>query len=85
MQKAILELKRVIKKNGMLLVAFPVGVENIIHFNAHRICTPEQVYKMFEGFTLVDEKYALSDRIIEKKNFDKLGRPYSYGCYRFTK
>jgi SAM-dependent methyltransferase len=85
MQNAILEIKRVLKKNGILLVAFPVGIENIISFNAHRICTPEWVYKMFEGFKLVDEKYALSDRIIDKDHYDQLGRPYSYGCYRFKK
>ena len=85
MQKAIDEIKRVIAFNGMILVAFPVGKINKVIFNSHRICTPEKVYTMFKGLELIDEKYALSDRIISKKEYDKIDRPYSYGCYYFTK
>ncbi len=85
MQKAIDEMKRVLAFNGMILVAFPVGKKNEVVFNAHRICTPEKVYVMFEGLKLIDEKYALSDKIISKKEYDKIDRPYSYGCYYFTK
>ena len=61
------------------------GKINKVIFNAHRICTPEKVYTMFKGLELIDEKYALSDRIISKKEYDKIDRPYSYGCYYFTK
>jgi len=85
MQKAIDEIKRVICINGMVLVAFPVSSENKIIFNAHRICTPEKVAEMFKGLKIVDEKYALSDKLVDKKEYDKLDRPYSYGCYYFTK
>jgi SAM-dependent methyltransferase len=85
MQKAANELKRVLKKSGMLLVAFPVGLKNIVIFNAHRICTPERAYEMFRGLELVEEKYVLNRRIVEKTAFDHSGRPYAYGCFRFTK
>ena len=85
MQKAIDEFKRVLAFNGMVLVAFPVSSENKIIFNAHRICTPEKVVEMFKGLKIVDEKYALSDKLVDKKEYDKLDRPYSYGCYYFTK
>tara|TARA_B100000963_G_scaffold359529_1_gene387110 strand:- start:64 stop:810 length:747 start_codon:yes stop_codon:yes gene_type:complete len=85
MQKAIDEIKRVLATNGMVLVAFPVGKTNKVIFNAHRICTPEKVYTMFKDLKLIDEKYALSNKIISKKDYDKIGRPYSYGCYYFTK
>ena len=85
MQKAIDEIKRVSAFNGMILVAFPVGRINRVVFNAHRVCTPEKVYEMFKGLKLVDEKYALSDKIISKKAYDQIDRPYSYGCYYFTK
>ena len=73
MQKAIDEIKRVLAFNGMIL-AFPVGKKNKVIFNAHRVCTPEKVYTMFKGLKLIDEKYALSDKIIipAEKNTIKL-------------
>jgi SAM-dependent methyltransferase len=85
MQKAINEFKRILKKSGMLLVAFPVGSTNEIVFNGHRICTPEKVFEMFDGLDLVEEIYALSDKMVNRKTYDNLKRPYAYGCYRFTK
>ncbi len=85
MKKAIIELKRVLIRDGLLLAAFPVGIDNVILFNAHRICTPEKVFEMFEGLTLLDERYALSDKMMSRKQYDAMNRPYAYGCYRFTK
>ncbi len=85
MEKAANELKRVLKTEGMLLVAFPVGLENVIHFNAHRIVTPEKAFEMFDGLHLIEERYAISNKILDKEGFERLGRPYAYGCFRFTK
>lgn len=84
-QKAIFELKRVLKRKGLLLVALPVGSDNVILYNAHRICTPEKILELFDGLTLVEEKYALMDRLVSRDKYEALGRPYAYGCYRFTK
>ena len=36
-------------------------------------------------FTFEDEKYVLRDKVIIREEYEKIGRPYSYGCYRFTK
>lgn len=85
MEKAARELTRVLAPDGMLLVAFPVGTSNTISFNAHRICTPEEALKLFSGLSLVDEKFVIDDKIYDRNNYDKLNRPYAYGCYRFTK
>ena len=85
MKGAINEMKRVLSPKGMMLVAFPVGKESIIHFNAHRICTPELVYEMFSDLNIKDEKYALRDEIVSKERFEKLKRPYSYGCYYLSR
>lgn len=85
MRKAADQLRRVLRPGGMLLVAFPVADENLVVFNAHRVCTPETATHLFSGLELVDEKYALDDRIVCRAEYDRLGRPYSYGCYRFTK
>jgi hypothetical protein len=85
MEKAARELGRVLAPEGMLLVAFPIGKTNIISFNAHRICTPEEALKLFSGLDLIDEKYVIADKFYDRTNYDKLNRPYAYGCYRFTK
>ena len=85
MKNAIDEMKRVLSPGGIMLVAFPVGKENVIHFNAHRVCNPEIVYEMFSDLKITDEKYALRDMIVSKDKFEELKRPYSYGCYCITK
>jgi SAM-dependent methyltransferase len=85
MVKAASELSRVLAPGGMLLVAFPVGSENLIRFNAHRICTPEHSVSLFHDLILEDEKYVLRDKVITREEYESIGRPYSYGCYRFTK
>lgn len=85
MEKAAKEMSRVLCPGGMLLVAFPTGFENVISFNAHRICTPEEAVSLFNGLKLEDEKYAVQDGLLDRKSYDESNRPYAYGCYRFTK
>jgi SAM-dependent methyltransferase len=85
MEIAAKELSRVLAPGGMLLVAFPTGVENAIQFNAHRICTPETARNLFPDLELVEERYALRDKIIDRATYEQLGRPYGYGCYRYTR
>ena len=85
MNKAAEMLARVLRKNGMLLVSFSTGMDNVIQFNAHRICTPTKALAMFNGLKVIDEKYALSDKLIDRQDYDRIGRPYAYGCYRLTK
>src|SRR5690606_3594408 len=50
--KAIAELKRVVAPNGSLLFVVPLGAENIICFNAHRIYNKEQVLTLFSDMEL---------------------------------
>lgn len=85
MEVSIKEIIRVLKPKGIALVAFPVGSKNQIVFNAHRICTSEYVYSLFSDLILVEERYALRDRIISKTDYIKAGKPYSYGCFYFKK
>lgn len=56
-EKAINELKRVIKPQGHLIVTVPVEGQNIIHFNANRSFTRDFFLSLFDGFELVEERY----------------------------
>ena len=83
------ELKRVLAKNGNLLIVVPVGKPRVM-FNAHRIYSYEQTIKMFGGlnleeFSLIPDN-ALTDGII--MNADPgivTNQKYGCGCFWFKK
>jgi hypothetical protein len=56
-EKAIAELKRVMKVGGLLVFSVPVNSVNKIYFNAHRAFTREYILKLFNGYEVVDEAY----------------------------
>jgi len=73
-EKAIKELKRVVKKGGVILLSVPVDKQNKVYFNAHRTFTRDYILKLFQDeFELVEEKYQygmiLYDRYDPKKGF----------------
>lgn len=88
--KAINELKRVVKPGGHLLFVVPLGREDKLCFNAHRIYTKGQVIHLFKDmelkqFCLIPENEqnggiieSPSDRDLEKEN-------YGCGCFWFVK
>lgn len=60
--KAIKELKRVLAVGGDLLFVVPLGADNRIFFNAHRVYTKQQVLDLFselilKDFSLIPEDY----------------------------
>ncbi len=44
--KGIDNLVRMLKPGGKLYISFPIGKENEVHFNAHRIFHPEFIFKL---------------------------------------
>lgn len=88
--KAVKELKRVLAINGHLLFVVPLGAEDRIFFNAHRVYSKQHVLDLFSDLTLVnfslipeDEKDGglvsnPSDQLLEKQ-------VYGCGCFHFTK
>jgi len=56
-EKAIVELKRVLKIGGVILFSVPVDDDNKIYFNAHRAFTREYILELFDGFEILEEKY----------------------------
>lgn len=72
-EKAITELKRVLKVGGVLLFSVPIDRENTVYFNAHRAFTRDYILELFHNFELVEEKYhygmSLYDTYDPKKGF----------------
>lgn len=56
-EKAIGELKRVVKKGGHIIISVPVDKQNIIYFNANRCFTRDYILSLFNGFKLIEERY----------------------------
>lgn len=72
-EKAIKELKRVLKVGGVILFSVPVDKENKIYFNAHRAFTRDYILELFDGFEVMEEKYIygtkMYDNYVEAKGF----------------
>ena len=85
---AMKELKRVLAKNGNLLIVVPVGKPKVM-FNAHRIYSYLQVIENFRGLTLrefslvPDEPNAHLIRNASPSLVKK--QAYACGCFWFTK
>ena len=81
-------LYKLLKKNGKLYFAVPVGCPQRIEFNAHRVFSPEYLIKQFEGKYRIDylsyvdkagdlhENVSINDFLCAfKENYND-----SYGC-----
>ena len=64
-EKAIVELKRILKVGGIILFSVPVDIENKIYFNAHRAFTREYILELFDGFSLIEEKYQYGTKLFD--------------------
>ncbi len=81
-EKAINELKRVTRIDGVILISLPVDNGNKIYFNAHRAFTREYILELFDGFELLEEKYQYGLKMYN--NYDKC-RGFGTGMYMFKK
>jgi SAM-dependent methyltransferase len=83
--KACAELGRVLKPGGYLYAAVPTEKHYSIHFNAHRIFSPDGFISKFDGLILTDEQYATCNGLVSRETYNQMDLPYAYGCFRFTK
>ncbi len=81
-EKAIVELKRVLKVDGVILFSVPVDNENKIYFNAHRAFTREYILELFDGFSLIEEKYQYGTKLFD--NYDS-NKGFGTGLYMLKK
>lgn len=81
-EKAINELKRVVKVGGIILFSVPVDKENKIYFNAHRAFTKDYILELFNGFTVLDEKYHYGTKMYDRYDKEK---GFGTGLYMLKK
>lgn len=88
--KAMRELARVLAPGGCLLMVVPVGQENKILFNAHRIYTASAVSEAFGNFGIKIVQFAYIPQKtggmveVDIHNFTT-SDSYGCGCFWFTK
>jgi SAM-dependent methyltransferase len=70
-EKAVLELKRVIKIGGILMLSVPVDSANTVYFNAHRAFTRDYILSLFADFELLEEKYQYGYELFENYRADR--------------
>lgn len=84
--KAIMEIKRVLKKKGNLYISLPIGKQRL-EFNAHRIFDPYYVLELFKELQLVefsainDENFLITNAKLE----DFRNAIFSCGLFHFRK
>jgi SAM-dependent methyltransferase len=88
--KAINELKRALAVGGHLLFVVPLGRDNRIFFNAHRVYTKQHVLDLFSDLDLKDFSLIPEDEkdggLISNPDDQLLERQvYGCGCFYFTK
>jgi SAM-dependent methyltransferase len=81
-EKAVRELKRVLKPEGNLFVSLPVDVENRVYFNAHRAFTREYIIGLFHGMKLIEERYIYGP---ELQHVYDSSKGFGTGLYHFMK
>ena len=81
-EKAIKELKRVLKIGGVILFSVPVDNENKIYFNAHRAFTRDYILELFTGFKVLDEKYHYGTKLYDNYSAEK---GFGTGLYMLKK
>ncbi len=81
-EKAIKELGRVLKTDGVILFSVPIDNENKIYFNAHRAFTRDYILELFSGFEILDEKYHYGTKMYDKYDSSK---GFGTGLYMLKK
>ena len=88
--KGFRNMLRMLKTGGNLYISFPIGKQNEVHFNAHRVFHPRDILSWMEGenifkinrFDFVDDDGKLH---LNKDLYDKLDLTYGCGIYSITK
>lgn len=81
-EKAIRELKRVLKVGGIILFSVPIDDENKIYFNAHRAFTRDYILELFQDFKVLDEKYHYGLKVYDE--YDPI-KGFGTGLYMLQK
>jgi hypothetical protein len=86
-------LLKILLPGGKLYISFPIGSENQVHFNAHRIFHPEDILSWPTGdaeiqliaFDYVDDDGRLHRDAMSKGKVPLLDLRYGCGIYTFQR
>lgn len=81
-EKAIKEMKRVMKAGGVILFSVPVDKDNTVYFNANRSFTRAYILELFDGFEVMDEKYHYGTQMYDAYDETK---GFGTGLYKLKK
>lgn len=85
-EKVIMEIQRVIGRNGHILFSVPIGIQRL-EFDGHRIFDPLEVVRLFDNCNLKEFSY-IDDENTFHENIDINNCPtFNFGCglYYFQK
>ena len=78
---------KMLKKKGKLYISFPIGKRNEVHFNAHRIFHPKDIFNWYEKKDLSLEKFDMVDdngKLHKNIDIDKHQFNLTFGCGIYT-
>ncbi len=89
-RKALLAIQSKVKKGGYFYFSVPVGPENVLCFNAHRIFAPNTIISTLDEMKLVSFRYIHAMKVtdVNVELYDKLNtvvHEYDCGLFIFTK
>lgn len=79
-EKAIVELKRVLKPGGDLYISLPLDDENKIYFNAHRAFSEKYLLKLFDPLKVINKRYIYDKNFVEQPE-----KGFGIGLYHLRK
>ena len=86
--KGFSNILRMVEANGVLYISFPIGQSNEVHFNAHRVFHPLDIFKWPGCDTLKLERFDLVDdegRLHKNVNINSADVKFGCGIYTFRK
>ncbi len=82
-EKAINELKRVLKIGGHLYISIPVGISSLTAFNAGRIFSVDDVYKLLHPLKVINSSFIVGNKLTNR--FEYIGGFATTGLFEITK
>lgn len=90
-RKGFANLMEIVNPGGVLYISFPIGISNEVHFNAHRVFHPHDIFSWSDELDLwgLEKFHYVDDAGTLHRNVDLVSNPpktdYGCGIYTFRK